>query len=298
MTTLGSTQSYDTALAGEGSPVDRSRFEQALREYVESVGIHPMVGILIVGGSYRDANVVYRAGFRRITLSNIEPMADAEKTSLVDAKLTLLYADLENLPFPDNSYDVVLAHEVLHHCRSPHRALLEMLRVCRKHVILMEPNDSLTMRVLIKLRFSFPYELPAVTSNNYEKGGVQNSNIPNYIYRWNKRSVYQAAAAYLPESEFALHVRQYWDFNVDKQELAKRTETRLGSIMKIFGATSFLAGLRLFQSVMNGVPWLRAQGNKFFACIDKQQTLRPWITRSGNKLAFNRSYKLRVAVRE
>jgi SAM-dependent methyltransferase len=285
------TQRYDTELAGEGSAVDRSRFEQSLREYVELAGIDAMDSILIVGGSYRDANVVYRAGFRRITLSNIEPMADAEKSSFKEAELTVLYADLESLSFPDSSFSVVLAHEVLHHCRSPHRALLEMMRVSRKHVILMEPNDSLTMRALIRMRFSFPYELPAVTSNNYEKGGVQNSSIPNYIYRWDRRGVYQAAAAYLPETEFTLHVRQYWDFNVDKQELAKRSETRIGSITKIFGPGVFLAGLRLFQLVMNSRPSLSGQGNKFFACINKQDKLKPWITYSGGKLDFNRDYR-------
>ena len=291
MTTCDTVQRYDTELAGEGSAVDRSRFERALRDYVESAGIDAMDSILIVGGSYRDANVVYRAGFRRITLSNIEPMADAERSSFNDDELTVVYADLESLSFPDSSFNVVLAHEVLHHCRSPHRALLEMMRVSRRHVIVMEPNDSLTMRALIRMRFSFPYELPAVTSNNYEKGGVQNSSIPNYIYRWDRRGIYQAAAAYLPESEFALHVRQYWDFNVDKQELAKRSETRIGSITKIFGPGMFLAGLRLFQLVMNSHPSLSGQGNKFFACINKQDKLKPWITYSSGKLDFDRNYR-------
>ena len=285
------TQCYDTSLAGEGSAVDRSRFEQALRECVESTGIDSMDSILIVGGSYRDANVVYRAGFRRITLSNIEPMADAEKTFLKEAELTVVYADLESLSFPDGSFNVVLAHEVLHHCRSPHRALLEMLRVSRRHVILMEPNDSLSMRALIRMQLSFPYELPAVTANNYQKGGVQNSSIPNYIYRWDRRGIFQATAAFLPESEFTLNVRQYWDFNVDEQELAKRSETRIGSITKIFGPGVFLAGLRFVQLVMNSLPSLSAQGNKFFACINKQDKLKPWIINNEGKLDFNRLYR-------
>jgi hypothetical protein len=186
---------------------------------------------------------------------------------------------------------VVLAHEVLHHCRSPHRALLEMLRVSRRHVVLMEPNDSFAMRTLIRMRFSFPYELPAVTSNNYEKGGVQNSSIPNYIYRWDRRAIYQATAAYLPESEFTLHVCPYWDFNVDQRELAKRSETRIGSITRILGPGVFLAGLRLIQIVMNRLPSLSGQGNKLFACINKQDKLKPWITHIGGKLDFNRSYR-------
>src|ERR1035437_1768982 len=92
----------------------------------------------------------------------------------------------------DGSYDLVLAHEVLHHCRSPHKALLEMLRVSRRHVIILEPNDSLLMHAFVKLRFSFPYELPAVISHNFQEGGVRNSCVPNYIFRWNERDMYRS----------------------------------------------------------------------------------------------------------
>ena len=75
--------------------------------------------------------------------------------------------DAEAIGLADNSYDLVLAHEVLHHCRSPHKALLEMLRVSRRDVILLEPNNSLAMRLLLRLRFSFPYELPAVIASGF-----------------------------------------------------------------------------------------------------------------------------------
>lgn len=279
-----------TITAGEGSAVDRNLFKQALQDCVRAEKISLTGSVLIVGGSYRDANVLYRVGFRRITLSNIEPMADAEKIPMPGAELTIIHADLERLDIPNATYDIVLAHEVLHHCRSPHKALLEMLRVSRTHVILMEPNDSTTMRAFVKLRFSFPYELTAVTANDFAKGGVQNSTVPNYIYRWDRRVLYQTAAASMPESEFSLHVRQYWDFNVDKQELARRSETRIGSFTKILSPALFLVGLRLFQSIANRIPWLSREGNKFFGCITRNGVWKPWIVRNGETFEFNRNY--------
>jgi ubiquinone/menaquinone biosynthesis C-methylase UbiE len=94
-------------------------------------------------------------------LSNVEPLADvdAETEPMPDSDITLLYADLEKLPVADASYGLVLAHEVLHHCNSPHAALVEMPRVSRRDIVLLEPNDSLAMRWLIRWRFSTSYEL-------------------------------------------------------------------------------------------------------------------------------------------
>ena len=42
-----------------------------------------------------------------------------------------MVADVHALPFPDRSFDVVHAHQVLQHVADPVRALREMRRVCR-----------------------------------------------------------------------------------------------------------------------------------------------------------------------
>ncbi len=57
-----------------------------------------------------------------------------------------------------------------------------MLRVSRRNVIIMEPNDSLLMRAFVKLRFSFPFLTCTVIAHDYLAGGVRNSCIPNYVY--------------------------------------------------------------------------------------------------------------------
>ncbi|MDP9799034.1 ubiquinone/menaquinone biosynthesis C-methylase UbiE [Catenuloplanes nepalensis] len=53
--------------------------------------------------------------------------ASARGTTTVDFTV----ADVHDLPFPDDSFDVVHAHQVLQHVADPVRALTEMRRVCR-----------------------------------------------------------------------------------------------------------------------------------------------------------------------
>ena len=106
---------------------DRSRFQQVLQECVRAVGIDVEGDVLIAGGSFEDARVLCAAGFRRMTLSNLQDVTAHELPQIDGVELKAVNADVENMAVPDGSYDVVLAHEVLHHCRSPHKALLEML---------------------------------------------------------------------------------------------------------------------------------------------------------------------------
>ncbi len=64
--------------------------------------------------------------------------ATADALSLTAAELArrgvtadLVVGDVHDLPFPDASFDVVHAHQVLQHVADPVRALREMRRVCR-----------------------------------------------------------------------------------------------------------------------------------------------------------------------
>jgi SAM-dependent methyltransferase/uncharacterized protein YbaR (Trm112 family) len=49
-------------------------------------------------------------------------------------------ADAMALPFDDGAFDLVFCWELLHHIDAPWRALREMARVSRKHVLFFEPN--------------------------------------------------------------------------------------------------------------------------------------------------------------
>jgi len=54
-----------------------------------------------------------------------------ESVGRSEAAVTFEVADLFALPFPDHSFDVVHAHQVLQHVADPIAALVEMRRVCR-----------------------------------------------------------------------------------------------------------------------------------------------------------------------
>ncbi|HLJ42290.1 MAG TPA: methyltransferase domain-containing protein [Candidatus Acidoferrales bacterium] len=200
--------------------------------------------------------------------------------------------DAENIALPDNSYPVVFAHAVLHHCRSPQKALGEMVRVSQKHVFFVEPNDSWALRMLVRLGFSFPYELAAVAAHEYTRGGMRNGPIPNYIYRWTGHEARKSVFAYHPELRLRVRAHPYWDFYVNECELLKRKETRVAELARKMGTRNFIHSLHLAQKLLNLLPPLRMQGNKFFCAISKGN-LHPWIQDRDGQCFLNKETVIR-----
>ena len=93
----------------------------------------------------------------------------------------------ENLNFDDKSFDYVLIKEALHHCPRPWIALTEAFRVCRKGVILIEPNDQQSNGLnLLRILFNTFKKLLNKSSNlndyNFEEVG-------NFIFTLNLREI-------------------------------------------------------------------------------------------------------------
>jgi len=218
--------------------------------------------VLVLGGGQEDLDILTACGFKQIVMSNIGSPG--------------LSLDAESIALPDDTYPVVFAHAVLHHCRSPHQAVGEMVRVARKHVFFLEPNDSWALGLLVRLKLSFPYELAAVVAHDYTEGGMRNGPIPNYIYRWTGHEVEKCVAAYHPERRAIVRPYPYWDFYVNERDLLARKESRVASIAKAIGPSNFVKLLHAGQTVLNMLPPLRSQGNKFLCAISKGE-LHPWI---------------------
>jgi ubiquinone/menaquinone biosynthesis C-methylase UbiE len=53
-----------------------------------------------------------------------------------------LLSDVESLPFPDKSFDIVSCRFAFHHFPNPEKALLEMKRVCRDRLVLVDGVSS------------------------------------------------------------------------------------------------------------------------------------------------------------
>jgi len=244
------------------TPKDKSCLLGALGHYLELCAVDRSKPVLVLGGEQEDVDILTACGFKEIVLSNIEA-----------AELAL---DAENIALPGDSYPVVFAHAVLHHCRCPQKAVGEMVRVSQQHVFFVEPNDSWMLRLLVQLGFSFPYELTAVAAHEYVHGGMRDSPIPNYIYRWTGREVEKCIASYHPERQFEVHAHPYWDFYVNEEELINRKESRVAALAEKVGPRKFVRLLHLGQAVLNLSSLLRSQGNKFLCTISKRE-LQPWI---------------------
>jgi 2-polyprenyl-3-methyl-5-hydroxy-6-metoxy-1,4-benzoquinol methylase len=60
-------------------------------------------------------------------------------------RLNIRQASIYDLPYKDNSFDLVICTEVLEHLLEPEKAVKEMLRVTQKYLIVSVPNEPFFM---------------------------------------------------------------------------------------------------------------------------------------------------------
>jgi ubiquinone/menaquinone biosynthesis C-methylase UbiE len=116
--------------------------------------------------------------------------ADSSAEALMVARTVvpqaeLIAAALPALPFPDDSFDLVLCTEVLEHLIDPAAAVTELLRVARGPVILSVPNEPW-------FRFG-----NLVTGRNIARFG----NDPGHIQHWSARRFVRFVGTIVPVSK-------------------------------------------------------------------------------------------------
>jgi SAM-dependent methyltransferase len=181
--------------------------------------------------------------------------------------------DAESLSFEDDAFDFCVVHWGLHHCRSPHRAMLEMARVGRIGFVLFEPCDNLLTRLGVRVGMGQEYEWAAVSQNQCRRGGVADSPIPNYVYRWTTREVVKTVSSFLPLGP--CRFRFSYGMNLPRRQLRARrgAPIRLATLLAAPAA-------RLFGLIFP------RQRNTFAAVVIKPRLphdLHPWlISRQGS----------------
>lgn len=168
-------------------PIEREGFyRRVVGELLEEGLVRRDMAVLVVGGGELDRRVLAGHGFENVTLSNLDPAeGDVE--------------DAEALSYADASFDFGIVSAALHHCRSPHAALLELYRVARVGVLALEARDSALMRLANRIGVAEEYELTVVAAEGFRTGGVANSAVPNYVFRWTEREVEKTIRAAAPE---------------------------------------------------------------------------------------------------
>jgi SAM-dependent methyltransferase len=233
--------------------------------------------ILVVCGGRADRDVFESLGFRDVVISNVDTRTDGAEF----APYGWSFQDAEALDYEPNSFDFCVVHSGLHHCESPHKGLLEMYRVARVGVLAFEPLDNLTTRVGVRLGFGQDYEIAAVTAENgYTFGGVRNTQIPNFVYRFTEREVVKTISSYAPYGRnrflyfYALRI-PWGRFRVMKNRL-------LGGVL--------LAAAPLLKLASLVFP--RESNNFAFAVLKPAlpREMHPWLRAEGDGIALNREW--------
>jgi 2-polyprenyl-3-methyl-5-hydroxy-6-metoxy-1,4-benzoquinol methylase len=85
--------------------------------------------------------------------------------------------ELQDMPFPDSSFDLAAAIEVLEHVPDPERTFAEMARVAGRHLLVSVPREPL-WRALNIARGSYVRDL---------------GNTPGHVNHWSKRDFVRLA---------------------------------------------------------------------------------------------------------
>lgn len=160
------TESKLAALRGEPSYVWRAGQERRLQmvaEYAALDGAHILVDGCGVG--------TYASQFRRRYSPHVEAF-DIEAERAAEARVDTphaLVAAAEALPYPTNTFDTLLSHEVIEHVQDDRRAVAEMIRVLKPggRAVIFAPNRW------------YPFE----THGHYWRGRYHFGNTPliNYL---------------------------------------------------------------------------------------------------------------------
>jgi SAM-dependent methyltransferase/uncharacterized protein YbaR (Trm112 family) len=116
--------------------------------------------LTVCGGSGMDAEFLARAGATVISsdlsLGAARRVKERARRHAVD--LTPVVADVEHLPFADQSIDLVFVHDGLHHIRDPFIGLAEMARVARRAICVTEPAAAAATTVAVRLGLALERE--------------------------------------------------------------------------------------------------------------------------------------------
>ena len=106
--------------------------------------------------------------------------------------------DATNLSFEDEVVRLRVRRRRPHHTSAPHGAVLEMYRVARRGIIVVESRDSVLMRAANRLGFAAEHEVAAVIDNAFLSGGLNNTEVPNYVYRWTEAEFTKTVRSFNP----------------------------------------------------------------------------------------------------
>ena len=234
-----------------------------------SLGLDADTRLLAVCAGIEDWELLASLGFTDVVVSNLD---EAFAPLVPDGRWS--YQDAQSLTYDDRSFDWVFVSEGLHHCRSPHRALVEMYRVGRKGIVAIEARDSALMRLAVRVGMADAYELAAVTDQGFRTGGLDNTSVPNHVYRWTEAEVVKTLRSYDPTGEPRVEFR--YGLRLPTAEATGRRRRLAGQLAK--------PALRTLCTVF------KRQSNQLAVIARRPTDLYPWLHQVDGQTQFNPDY--------
>lgn len=234
--------------------------------------------VLVVCAGPFDKEVLQSLGFKDVTITNLDERQKVDGGAEF-APYRWDFQDLESLGYPDESFDVVIVHSGLHHLRCPQRGINEMYRVARRAVIGFEPHRNLYTTLGVRLGAGQEYEDAAVFYNDCRWGGVANTEIPNYVVRFNRGDIERTVQIYNPIARHRIDF--YYATRIPCRLQGLATKDMVG---RAVGAlTGVLAALGRLPFLANNIAF----------CIHKPRVpedLFPWLRLQDGRVTCNREW--------
>lgn len=212
------------------------RFSRTFQPLIPLINNDPKARWLTVGDG--------RFGLDAIELKHISPSLHVLPTDISPALLKysknqgwiddFSVENAESLSFENDSFDYVLCRESYHHFPRPAIALYEMLRVARKAVILVEPNDHAHPPFFVMLFNLFRNTIKkAIKRPIYPLDRWAYEESGNYIYSLSKRELEKIALGLNLPAVATKHYNDYYEAGTEfeplnaKSPLCKKVKNKI-----------------------------------------------------------------------
>ncbi len=222
-----------------------------LRKMLDIIG-SPLSGktiLCVCGGDGEEADFLYKLG-AIVTTADLSAVA-TRTARLRNPNLRCLETDTESLCFADRSFDWVMVRDGLHHLARPIKGLYELERVARIGFAILEGQDSLAVRFLVRL---------GMGEDRDPSGG--------YVYRFSRRELYKIFSAAQTIARWRFHTA-WLPFGSDVLKYFPTARLLIYPLINnraILRALSSKAGRRTLKAVFEGINTLVGRwGNSLIA---------------------------------
>ena len=252
--------------------------ESVLTTLIADAQLRVSDSILAVCAGSAERDLFVSLGLTSSVISNVDDRMNGAQFEPLDWS----YQDAENLTYADDSFDFAFVADGLHHTSAPHRAMLEMYRVARRGIVVIESRHSLLLRLGNRLGFSSEYEIEAVIDNDFSMGGLNNTEVPNYVYRWTESEFTKTIRSFDPTGRHTF--RFFYALNLPYERAGSKED-------------GFRAPPKLVDPVVGLLTRaFKKQCNSFGMVALKPRIpddLWPWLAVDDGRVHFNRGYASR-----